>query len=171
MTQPEEGDPLAAKYGDAPMVQSQGQSGRVWTRVEALTPAMQARGSGAAGAPSSHARSPCRRCAPPSIASIRAEARNQREKTKAGASTSPRSLFSPTPKTTKNIQIFEIRNSKQQGQTVLVRARVHAVRGKGKSAFLVLRQRTATAQVVFFANDDTVSKGMVKYTTQARWGF
>jgi len=87
MTQPEEGDPLAAKYGDAPMVQSQGQSGRVWTRVDALTPAMQ-------------------------------------------------------------------------GQAVLVRARVHAVRGKGKSAFLVLRQRTATAQVVFFANDDTVSKGM-----------
>ena len=30
---------------------------------------------------------------------------------------------------------------------VLVRARVHTVRGKGKSCFLVLRQRTATGQV------------------------
>ena len=29
---------------------------------------------------------------------------------------------------------------------VLVRARVHTVRGKGKSAFVVLRQRTATVQ-------------------------
>lgn len=30
---------------------------------------------------------------------------------------------------------------------VLVRARIHNTRGKGKSAFLVLRQRTATVQV------------------------
>lgn len=30
---------------------------------------------------------------------------------------------------------------------VLVRARVHTVRGKGKSAFVVLRQRMATVQV------------------------
>lgn len=49
---------------------------------------------------------------------------------------------------------------------VLLRGRVHNVRGKGKSAFLVLRQRTATVQVVLFANDTTVSKGMVKYTSQ-----
>ena len=33
------------------------------------------------------------------------------------------------------------------GQTVLVRARVHNVRAKGKSAFMVLRQNTSTAQV------------------------
>lgn len=32
------------------------------------------------------------------------------------------------------------------GQPLLVRARVHTVRGKGKSAFLVLRQATATVQ-------------------------
>jgi len=50
-----------------------------------------------------------------------------------------------------------------EGQKVLVRARLHAVRGKGKSAFLVLRQRTATAQAVMFADDVTVSKTMVKY--------
>ena len=30
---------------------------------------------------------------------------------------------------------------------VLIRSRIHNVRGKGKSAFLVLRQRTATVQV------------------------
>lgn len=33
------------------------------------------------------------------------------------------------------------------GQRVLVRGRVHTVRGKGKSAFLILRQGTATLQV------------------------
>ena len=49
------------------------------------------------------------------------------------------------------------------GQAVLVRARVHTVRGKGKSAFLVLRQATATVQAVLFVDDETVSKGMVKY--------
>lgn len=32
-------------------------------------------------------------------------------------------------------------------QQVLLRGRVHTVRGKGKSAFIVLRQRTATVQV------------------------
>jgi hypothetical protein len=49
------------------------------------------------------------------------------------------------------------------GQAVLVRARVHTVRGKGKSAFLVLRQATSTVQAVLFVDDETVSKGMVKY--------
>ena len=49
------------------------------------------------------------------------------------------------------------------GQSVLVRARIHTVRGKGKSAFLVLRQATATAQALLFVDDVTVSKGMVKY--------
>ncbi|KAI8471261.1 MAG: hypothetical protein J3K34DRAFT_417622 [Monoraphidium minutum] len=90
MTQPEADDPLGHKYGDPPMVQSTEQTGRTWTRVEELTPALA-------------------------------------------------------------------------GQTVLVRARVHTTRGKGKSAFLVLRQRTATVQAVMFANDETVSRGMVKY--------
>ncbi|KAL4421624.1 hypothetical protein ABPG75_010915 [Micractinium tetrahymenae] len=52
-----------------------------------------------------------------------------------------------------------------EGQPVLVRARVHTVRGKGKSAFLVLRQATATVQAVLFVDDESVSKGMVKYAT------
>ena len=33
------------------------------------------------------------------------------------------------------------------GEAVLVRGRVHAVRGKGKSAFLVLREKGCTVQV------------------------
>ena len=83
-------DPLAANYGDTPLVQSASVSGRVWTRLAALGPQMA-------------------------------------------------------------------------GQRVLVRGRVHAVRGKGKSAFLILRQQTSTLQVVFFVDETQVSKGMVKY--------
>mmetsp|Transcript_29880 Transcript_29880/g.41342 ORF Transcript_29880/g.41342 Transcript_29880/m.41342 type:complete len:576 (+) Transcript_29880:122-1849(+) len=49
------------------------------------------------------------------------------------------------------------------GSSVLVRARVHTVRSKGKSAFLVLRQQTSTVQAVLFVNETTVSKSMVKY--------
>lgn len=44
------------------------------------------------------------------------------------------------------------------GQSVLVRARVHNVRGKGKSCFLVLRQATATVQAAMFVDDQNVSK-------------
>ena len=50
-------------------------------------------------------------------------------------------------------------------QQVLIRARVHTVRGKGKSAFLVLRQKAATVQCALFVDDVKVSKGMVKYTS------
>jgi nondiscriminating aspartyl-tRNA synthetase len=86
-------DPLAHKYGDAPLVQSQARSGKVWTHVKDVTAA------------------------------------------------------------------------NKQYQTVLLRGRVHAVRGKGKSAFLVLRQQTATIQVTFFVDDVNVSKGMVKWVS------
>lgn len=41
--------------------------------------------------------------------------------------------------------------------------RLHTSRSKGKSAFLVLRQQTATIQAILFVDDVTVSKGMVKY--------
>lgn len=51
------------------------------------------------------------------------------------------------------------------GREVHLRARVHTVRGKGKTAFVVLRQRTATVQCVLFVDDKTVSKGMIKYVT------
>ena len=55
--------------------------------------------------------------------------------------------------------------SSMAGTRVLVRARVHAVRGKGKSAFLVLRQRTATVQAVMFADGEHISKPMVKFAS------
>lgn len=43
---------------------------------------------------------------------------------------------------------------------MLVRGRLQAVRGKGKSAFLVLRQPAtgATVQAILFVDDRTVSK-------------
>eukprot|EP00850_Spirogloea_muscicola_P019839 SM000200S05829 [mRNA] locus=s200:229171:233555:+ [translate_table: standard] len=50
------------------------------------------------------------------------------------------------------------------GARVLVRGRVHAVRAKGKGAFLVLRQRGATVQCVLFQSA-AVSRGMVKYAS------
>ncbi len=40
MTQPDPEDPLKEHYGDYGMIQSQGQSGRVWTKVESLSPAL-----------------------------------------------------------------------------------------------------------------------------------
>lgn len=41
MTAPEEDDPLADKYGDAPRVQSVAVTGRVWTDVSALSPELK----------------------------------------------------------------------------------------------------------------------------------
>lgn len=49
------------------------------------------------------------------------------------------------------------------GQTVLIRARLHTSRVKGKSAFVVLRERVSTVQCTLFVDDKTVSKGMIKY--------
>lgn len=50
--------------------------------------------------------------------------------------------------------------------TLVLGARsVHAVRGKGKSCFLVLRQRTATVQAVMFADDVQISKPMIKFAS------
>lgn len=83
-------DPLKHLYGDAPMVQSQEVSGRVWTRVDEL-------------------------------------------------------------------------DASKIDTEVLVRGRIHNVRGKGKSAFIVLRQQTANVQITLFVDDVNVSKGMVKY--------
>ena len=52
-----------------------------------------------------------------------------------------------------------------KGEEVLLRGRIHNVRGKGKSAFIVLRQQTATVQVTLFVDDVNVSKGMVKWAS------
>jgi hypothetical protein len=40
-TQPDAGDPLGSQYGDAGLVRSEGISGRVWTRVDTLTPELK----------------------------------------------------------------------------------------------------------------------------------
>jgi aspartyl-tRNA synthetase len=52
------------------------------------------------------------------------------------------------------------------GEEVLVRARVHVVRGKGKSCFLQLRRSMSTLQAVLFANQETVPKAMVTYASK-----
>jgi aspartyl-tRNA synthetase len=56
-------------------------------------------------------------------------------------------------------------NETLKDREVLLRGRVHNVRGKGKSAFIVLRQQTATVQVTLFVDDVNVSKGMVKWAS------
>lgn len=48
------------------------------------------------------------------------------------------------------------------GKDVWVRARAHAVTGKGKIAFVILRQQFATIQATASVSE-TISKGMVKY--------
>lgn len=40
-TQPDPSDPLAAQYGDAKLVRSEGISGRVWTPIDTLTPELK----------------------------------------------------------------------------------------------------------------------------------
>jgi lysyl-tRNA synthetase class II len=51
-------------------------------------------------------------------------------------------------------------------RTVLVRGRVHTVRGKGSLAFLVVRETGHTVQCVVQVKDGVVSKGMVKFVTK-----
>ena len=85
-------DPLADRYGDAPLIMSREITGKVWTHVKDV-------------------------------------------------------------------------NAPLIGSVVTLRGRVHAVRGKGKSAFLVLRQQTTTVQCVFFVDEVNVSKGLVKWVS------
>ena len=51
------------------------------------------------------------------------------------------------------------------GKEVRVRARVHNTRGKGNSAFVIVRESFATAQAVLFKGEN-VSKGMVTYASK-----
>lgn len=51
------------------------------------------------------------------------------------------------------------------GKSVLVRARLHKSSGKGKIAFVVLRQALETAQVVI-ESSDTLPKAMIKFATK-----
>lgn len=52
------------------------------------------------------------------------------------------------------------------GQTVLVRGRVHTVRGKGSLGFLVVREAGHTVQCVVAVKENVVSKGMIKFVTK-----
>ena len=49
------------------------------------------------------------------------------------------------------------------GQEVLCRGRVHTVRSKGKSCFLVVREAGSTVQVTVFEEEGKVSRGMLKW--------
>jgi aspartyl-tRNA synthetase len=64
-------------------------------------------------------------------------------------------------------ELADLESKADQGGEVKIRGRLHAVRGKGKSAFVVLRSGTQTVQVVFFVDKEekVVSKGMVKFVT------
>lgn len=63
------------------------------------------------------------------------------------------------------VKVSELSADADAGKNVLVRARVHAVRGGGKSCFMVLRQRTETIQLVVMADEagERCSRTMVKY--------
>lgn len=52
------------------------------------------------------------------------------------------------------------------GHTVLVRGRVHTVRGKGSLGFLVVREAGHTVQCVVAVKENVVSKGMIKFVTK-----
>ena len=54
-------------------------------------------------------------------------------------------------------------DSSLNGKTVLLRGRVLTVRGKGKIAFLVVREAGFTIQVVFHVEENVVSKGLIKF--------
>jgi aspartyl-tRNA synthetase len=51
------------------------------------------------------------------------------------------------------------------GNVILVKARVHNSRGKGKQCFMVLRQQKSTVQAVLAVDKDTISKQMVKFAS------
>lgn len=51
------------------------------------------------------------------------------------------------------------------GKTVLLRARVHTLRGQGNKVFLKLRQRTDSVQAMLSVEEGKVSKLMVKWVS------
>ena len=48
------------------------------------------------------------------------------------------------------------------GKEVLIRARIHGLRGRGGSCFIVLREGFSTIQAVAFKSEE-ISKDMIKY--------
>ena len=51
------------------------------------------------------------------------------------------------------------------GKTVVIRARVHTLRGQGNKVFLKLRQRTDSVQALLAVQEGKVSKLMVKWAS------
>ena len=168
-------DPLADRYGDAPMVQSVERSGRVWTHVKAgrcsLTPpaCSQAKCLQAGGGTRGEVWRFC------SGTPVRYEQTVRKRVASRGRRMRRMFMGTPVPKNDKLLSTFasdvNLRryaqdvDHKKVYQSVTLRGRVHHVRGKGKSAFLVLRQQTASIQVIFFVDDVKVSKGMVKFVS------
>lgn len=74
-----------------------------------------------------------------------------------------RSQGDPEVRFTKKFTKVEELTAELDGQEVIVRARVHAARAKGKVCFLVLREVTSTVQAGLFVDDNT-SKGMVTWS-------
>ncbi|KAF8357442.1 dars-1 [Pristionchus pacificus] len=64
----------------------------------------------------------------------------------------------------KDMEYTELRaiNASLDGKEIWVRARIHATRSKGKTAFLVLRHRVHTAQLMLFVGEK-LSKQMLKF--------
>lgn len=52
---------------------------------------------------------------------------------------------------------------KNEGKVILMRARVHTTRGKGKQCFMVLRQQNKTVQALLAVNENSISKPMVTF--------
>lgn len=129
-TQPDPDDPLKERYGDGLMVQSREVSGKVYNRVEHLTPELAGqtvrRGGGEGGQGARrhvHAMQSTVRRTPPFLPPP------------------------PAPGLALTCVFHALPPPPSPSWQVLVRTRLHTVRGKGKSAFLVLRQRMATVQV------------------------
>lgn len=74
-------------------------------------------------------------------------------------------LIQSTSKTGRTwTKVREVDLSKE-GQTILLRGRVHKSRGTGKQCFIALREQQFTLQLLAAVDGDVVSKQMVKFAT------
>ncbi|KAL9642128.1 hypothetical protein ABK040_007133 [Willaertia magna] len=71
-------------------------------------------------------------------------------------------IIQSTYKTEYNFTSVKDLNASLNETVVTVRARIHTVRGQGKSCFIVLREGSFTVQATLFANDEE-TKQMAKY--------
>lgn len=76
-----------------------------------------------------------------------------------------RSQGDPELRFTKKILDVKDVDASLDGQSVIVRGRLHNSRAKGKLCFVVIRQQFSTIQAVLTI-DDVISKGMVSYASK-----